>query len=248
MKLIQSSKNEKVKQWKKLHTKKEREKTGLFLVEGEHLVKEAIQAKQIKELMITERYREKFQDDASDYTIYIISKEVEKAIAETETPQGIFAICEQQTITNVSGNRFLLIDAVQDPGNVGTMIRTADACGFDAVILGNGSVDPYNGKVVRSAQGSHFHIPIIRGDLYEWVDELQANGIHVFGTALEGAESIYDIEKVERFALIVGNEGQGVQKELLEKTTKNIYIPIFGQSESLNVSVAAGILMYFLRG
>jgi TrmH family RNA methyltransferase len=150
-------------------------------------------------------------------------------------------------MASINPEKLLLIDAVQDPGNIGTMIRTADAAGIDAVILGEGCADLYNPKVVRSTQGSLFHMPVIKGNLSEIIDELKQIGTPVYGTALEGASPFEEVEKSSRFALLVGNEGQGVSKELLEKTTKNLYIPIYGKSESLNVGIAAGILMYHLR-
>lgn len=249
MKFIQSAKNEKVKQWKKLLTKKERDKTGLFLVEGEHLVFEAKEAGAIEEVIVTEHYYPKLaKSKFSDEQVFVIANSIEKILSDTETPQGIFAVCKQETTKEVKGGRFLLIDAVQDPGNVGTMIRTADAAGLDAVILGTGSVDAYNPKVLRSAQGSHFHLPIIRGNLDEWIERLKEMDIPVYGTALQNAVSMYEANVESSFALIVGNEGQGVSEKLLSKTTQNLYIPIFGKSESLNVAVAAGILMYYLRG
>lgn len=250
MHVIQSIKNEKVKKWKKLLTKKGREKSGLFLVEGEHLVEEAHRARLIEELIITEQFLSRLDSSYLDeYETYQISREVEKVISDTETPQGIFAICRQLAKpVNVTGKRFLLIDAVQDPGNIGTMLRTADACGIDMVVLGEGCADLYNAKVLRAAQGSHFHLPIVKGNLYHWLEKLQGMQIPVYGTALENGEVMTVVEPGHPFALIVGNEGRGVDHKLLAQTTKNLYIPIYGKSESLNVSVATGILLYYLRG
>ena len=184
--------------------------------------------------------------DYGDIPVTMVTDDVMRVLADTETPQGIMAICQQQNInvSNINGKKLLLIDSVQDPGNIGTMIRTADAAGMDAVILGTGCADPYNPKVVRSTQGSLFHLPIIKANLDPFIDELQ---IPVFGTALEGAIPYNQVESTDEFALLVGNEGQGVSKDLLEKTTNNLYIPIYGKSESLNVAVAAGILMYYLK-
>jgi TrmH family RNA methyltransferase len=127
------------------------------------------------------------------------------------------------------------------------MIRTADAAGIDAVVVGKGSVDMYNPKVLRSAQGSHFHLPVLSGDLSEWITKLQAEDIPVYGTALENGVVFTEVDNKETFALLVGNEGSGVDKELLDKATQNLYIPIYGKSESLNVAVAAGILLYYLK-
>ena len=143
----------------------------------------------------------------------------------------------------------LLIDAVQDPGNIGTMIRTADAVGLDAVILGKGCADIYNPKTLRAAQGSHFHIPVVREELTECVDFLQDQGVPVFGTALdEDAVPYSDIHHTGAFAIIMGNEGSGIQPQLLAMTDQNIIIPILGQAESLNVAVATGIVLYgFVR-
>lgn len=109
------------------------------------------------------------------------------------------------------------------------MIRTADSAGLDAVIVGEGSVDIYNAKVLRAAQGSHFHLPIIRGNLHQWIEKLEQNNIPIYGTALKNAVSMYEVTPVDKFALIVGNEGQGVNEELLRKTVKNLYIPIYGK-------------------
>ena len=140
--------------------------------------------------------------------------------------------------------KVLLVDAVQDPGNIGTMIRTADAAGIDAVVLGKGSVDAFNPKTLRSAQGSHFHIPVVRGDLMEWIENLQQDGVRVYGTSLEESISYKAVEPSEAFALMVGNEGSGISPQLLAKTDENVIIPILGGAESLNVAVATGILLY----
>jgi TrmH family RNA methyltransferase len=127
---------------------------------------------------------------------------------------------------------------------LGTLIRTSDAAGMDAVILGEGCADPYNPKVVRSTQGSLFHLPILKADLAVFLATLD---MPIFGTSLEGGVLFETVEKSDTFALLVGNEGQGVAPELLQKTTRNLYIPIHGKCESLNVGVAAGILMYYLQ-
>ncbi|WP_062355279.1 TrmH family RNA methyltransferase [Bacillus kwashiorkori] len=249
MKLIQSPKNEKVKQWRKLLTKKGRDTTKSFLVEGEHLVEEALRANLIQELIVTENYYGKLaKAKYASLEMFVISNEVAKVISDTETPQGIFSVCKQLNETNIEGSKFLLIDAVQDPGNLGTMIRTADAAGIDAVIVGTGSVDIYNSKVIRSAQGSHFHLPVVRSELTRWINQLQQLNIPVYGTSLENGISMYEITPSHSFALIVGNEGQGMSQELLKLTEKNLYIPIYGKSESLNVAIATGILLYYLRG
>jgi RNA methyltransferase, TrmH family len=247
LKHIHSSSNPKVKQWKKLLTKKERDKTGLFLVEGFHLVEEALKAGRIEEIIVQENIDLPSSFDYGATPITSVPPEISKLLAETDTPQGIFAVCYQEKPSSTEGVSYLLIDAVQDPGNLGTMIRTADAAGVDVVVVGNGSVDMYNSKVLRSAQGSHFHLPVIKGDISTWTSMLLDREIPVYGTALENGKPFQEVQPTGSYALIVGNEGNGVSQELLSQTTANLYIPIHGKSESLNVAVATGILLYYLR-
>ncbi|WP_326569823.1 TrmH family RNA methyltransferase [Bacillus niameyensis] len=247
MEHIQSTKNERVKLWKKLLTKKYRDLTDKYLIEGEHLVSEALKTNDVLELVIEEE--RSIHEDWSQHPITTITQEISKQISDTKTPQGIFAVCRKResSIDFNEHSRFLLLDGVQDPGNIGTIIRTADAAGIDGVILGEGTGDLYNPKVIRSAQGSHFHLVIESGDLYTWMGKLKEANISIFGTALEGAVDYKEVRPTDSFALIVGNEGAGVSPEILEKTDQNLYIPIYGQSESLNVSIATGILLYHLR-
>ncbi|MGG3625950.1 RNA methyltransferase [Bacillus gobiensis] len=248
MKYIESAKNQKVKEWKKLHTKKERDRTNTFLVEGFHLVEEALKSEgAVKELILTDQTNLP-KDLNPQINCYVVSEDAFLAISETETPQQIAGVCQMQRSPEVKGEKWLLVDAVQDPGNLGTIIRTADAAGIDGVILGKGTVDAYNSKTLRSAQGSHFHLLLEKRDLLEFTDQLKKQGISIFGTALQDAVSYNQINPSDQFALIVGNEGAGVDPELLEKSDQNLYVPIYGQSESLNVAVAAGILLYHLNG
>ncbi|MDI2586189.1 RNA methyltransferase [Psychrobacillus sp. NEAU-3TGS] len=251
MKRIESPQNSLVKHWKKLlSVRKERDKTGEFIIEGYHLVEEAIKQKeQVLTIMLSDTSEIPANWDVDNLEIVEINDVIQKELAETEHTQGIFAHCKQQTVeeqVQTKWKRLLLIDAVQDPGNIGTMIRTADAAGIDAVILGKGSADAYNPKTLRSAQGSHFHIPIVKGDLHEWIVALKNRQVTVFGTAFENSTPFHQVEKSDSFALIVGNEGSGIHKEILEKTDQNIIVPLLGQAESLNVAVATGILLYGL--
>lgn len=253
MKRIESTQNTLVKHWKKLvTTRKERDKSGEFIVEGFHLVEEALKNKeQLLQIIVREDVDIPSNWNVDNVVIIQITDQIAKEIAETETSQGIFAHCKQQKISNEAINqysKFLLVDGVQDPGNIGTIIRTADAAGIDAVILGKGTVDCYNQKTLRAAQGSHFHLPIIRKDLLPFIDELKVRNIPVFGTSLQNAKPLFEIESRNQFAVIVGNEGAGIQPEILEKTDENIIIPIYGKAESLNVAVATGILLYRLVG
>jgi len=251
MKRIESKQNALVKHWKKLvSTKKERDKTGEYIVEGFHLVEEALKNKeQVIQIIKREDVDLPLRWSLDNVLLVEVTEAVAKEIAETETSQGIFAHCKQRDISEAEQSKWtklLLIDSVQDPGNIGTMVRTADAAGIDAVILGKGCADLYNPKTLRSAQGSHFHLPVLRGNLLDWIETLNERQIPVYGTALENAVDYRQLENNGKFALIVGNEGSGVQPELLEKADQNVIIPIFGQAESLNVAVATGILLYKL--
>ncbi|RLQ91917.1 RNA methyltransferase [Planomicrobium sp. Y74] len=251
MKRIESLQNSLVKHWKKLGTtRKERDKFSEFLVEGFHLTEESLKKKElVKSLIVREGVDIPDSWDIEGVTLYSVTAAVAMEISETEHSQGIFAHCAQPEFTEEdqqNWTRLLLIDAVQDPGNIGTMIRTASAAGIDAVILGKGCADPFNPKTVRSAQGSHFQIPVIRGELGEWVPQLKNAGIPVFGTALQRAIPVHEAETKEQFALIVGNEGSGVAPELLQQTEQNLMVPLYGSAESLNVAVATGILLYSL--
>ena len=244
--MLTSLQNTRVKQWIKLKKRREREKSQTFLVEGFHLVEEAVKSDwAIQEVIVQENM------EAPHWTVHEritqVSKEVFAALADTETPQGIAAVVEMKQFSPEAFRHVLLIDAVQDPGNLGTLIRTADAAGFNGVIIGKGSVDPYNDKVIRATQGSLFHLPLFSGDLKEWVPQLQQQGITVWASALEDAQPYQKISIADKGALIVGNEGAGIKEDLLGLADEKVYIPIYGQAESLNVAVAAGILMYHMK-
>ncbi|WP_249870921.1 TrmH family RNA methyltransferase [Oceanobacillus saliphilus] len=245
--MITSVKNEKVKAWKKLHKRKERANTGLFMVEGFHLLEEAIKSDwEINEIIVLEGTM--LPEWAADFPIESVSENVMAHISQTTTPQGVLAVMAMKKQKVYSGNHFLIIDSVQDPGNLGTIIRTADAAGMDAIILGEGTVDLYNDKVIRATQGSIFHIPIYEANLFEELEHLKRKGFSIWATALLNATNYNETVPEEKVAIVLGNEGAGVQDELLERADRIVTIPIYGKAESLNVSIAAGILMYHLKG
>lgn len=251
MEQIQSVKNDRFKTWKKLQTRKGRDKTGTYLVEGFHLVEEALrQDGLVLELLVSSGVSVPEEWLKGDYDVFEISTEISHLISETMTEQGVFAVVatSEPDMMLLYGKKLLLVDAVQDPGNVGTLIRTADAAGYDCVVLGKGSADLYNPKVIRSTQGSHFHIPVIQADLFDWIANLEEEGVPVIGAVLDDqAKSLNDMTKRDTLALMVGNEGNGISPELQDRLSEKVYIPIYGDSESLNVAVAAGILLYGLR-
>ncbi|WP_019242857.1 MULTISPECIES: TrmH family RNA methyltransferase [Bacillus] len=247
MKFIQSIQNERVKAWKKLLTKKGRDKAGLFLVEGFHLVEEALKQDFVLTLIKDEKIEFPINWNVDGIEIYNTTASVVKELAETETSQAVFAVCKQKKYEEKKYQKLLLLDGVQDPGNMGTIIRTADAAGVEIVVCGEGCVDIYNSKSLRSTQGSIFHLPIVKANLTEYIHGLQDKNIPVFGTSLSNAIDYREVETKECFALVMGNEGNGVREEILNQCTQNLYIPIYGGAESLNVTVATGILLYHLN-
>lgn len=245
MEIITSVQNGKVKAWRKLHKRKERLKSKLFIVEGYHLVEEAWKSNwEIKEVIVMDQtdiplwYKEN--------NITVVSKHVFQSISKTETPQGILAIIEMKQLPLNRDKHLLLVDAVQDPGNLGTIIRTADAAGFGGIILGEGTVDVFNDKVIRSTQGSLFHIPIKESILAEEINTLKNNGYHVWASTLEDAQNYQEVNVPEKVALLLGNEGAGIKQTYIEQADLSVKIPIYGKAESLNVGVAASILMYYI--
>ena len=246
MEAITSVQNEKIKQANKLKKKKERDKTGRVLIEGIHLIEEAVQSDiQIEQLFCLDVSRVDEQVLAAAKETYEITFKVAEALSGTVTPQGVFAIIQKPVYDVKNGQRILLVDRIQDPGNLGTLIRTADAAGFDLILLEKGTTDAYQDKVLRASQGSVFHIAVQSGNLAEFIASFEGP---VYGTALEDAVDYKTITSPASFALLLGNEGEGVAPELLSSTTQNLTIPIYGQAESLNVAIAGSILMYHLRG
>ena len=254
MEFIGSKQNSRVKEWKKLSTKKGRQENKSYLLEGRHLIEEAMESQaKFHAIIGTEDEIEKIVDIAPDgVPLFVINDIISEYITETKNTQGVFAEISlpQKKIdpSYIHNGRWLLLDNIQDPGNVGTLIRTADAAGWDGVIVSSETADVYSPKVVRSMQGSQFHIEVATGDLIDWIDKLQSNSINVYGTNL--SDDSIDYHKVDleiNLGLVLGNEGKGVSSDISEKVSQNITIPIYGKAESLNVAVAGGILMYGLH-
>ncbi|MGR9049120.1 TrmH family RNA methyltransferase [Halobacillus faecis] len=244
--MLTSLQNTKVKEWKKLHKRKYRNQTGNFIVEGFHLVEEVLKSDwEIVEMIVREGTDFSIPEDIP---AVMVNDAVFQAIAETETPQGIAAIVKQKEGSVDQAALTLMLDSVQDPGNVGTLIRTADAAGFDQVILGSGTVDVYNDKVIRATQGSIFHIPVVTGNLEDFVGPMKKDGVQIWASALKDAAPFQQLQAPSKAALIVGNEGQGIRENLLNEADQRVYIPIYGQAESLNVGIAGAVLMYHLKG
>ena len=253
MKIIESTKNDWIKQLKKLEKKKYRDSENKYIIEGEHLVEEAILNKAaIETILVTESSQVVYKEllnEVSREKLTQVTDEIIKHLSSLPSPQPIMAVISKDSIENkeTKTQHLLLLDNVQDPGNVGTMIRTADAAGFSGVLLGEGTADIYNSKVLRSMQGSQFHINLEEVELKEKIISLKEDGYTIYSTELnEKAISYKEITQTDKMAIIMGNEGQGVSEELLQLSDVNVFIPMKGQAESLNVAVAAGIMMFFI--
>lgn len=241
--LITSLENEKIKKYMKLKEKKYRDYYQEFLVEGEHLVIEAYRSGLLEEILL-----EQEEVTMLDKPITYVTKEILTKLSTLETPSHIMGVCKKRVEDSNLGNKLLLLDRIQDPGNLGTIIRSSKAFGIDTVILGNGCVDLYNEKVIRSTQGIGFHMNIVSRNLKEVIKELKESEIPVLGTRVEYGEDIRTLTSrdKEKYALIMGNEGRGVDSEILDLCDKFIYIELNSEVESLNVAIASSILLYEL--
>lgn len=237
--LYSSINNPKIKELAKLKQKKYRDKQGLFLVEGAHLVKEAYESGFLEELLILED-KEFSLDTKTSY----ITKNVLKYLSDVETPVGIIGVCKFKN-TAITGNKLLILDSVQDPGNLGTIIRSSAAFNIDTIIINDKCADPYSDKVIRSSQGMIFKTNIVKKDLYDYLKKIKGK-IPIFGTKVTGGKNIKNIEKFQTFAIIMGNEGKGVDEKLLDLCDEYLYIPMNSKCESLNVGVATSIILYEL--
>ena len=238
--MITLASNNTIKALIKLKQKKYRDETGYYLVEGEHLVEEAMKAKQVECLIST-------KDITSDLPIIVVSNEVMSKLSFTKSPQSIMAKCKiKKEKKLIDGKRYLILDDLQDPGNIGTLIRTALAFSIDQVILSNNCVDLYNDKLLRSMQGANFHISCIYDDLKTVISTLKKNNVKIIGSALENGQDIKQIKISEKMAFVVGNEGNGMNKDILQECDYVGYIPI-NTIESLNVAIAGSIMMYHFK-
>ena len=243
--------NPQIKAIGKLNQKRYREESGYYLIEGFHLVEEALKARvKYREILATEEALSRLAQQGLAYDegkLIKISQSVASHLSSTKNSQDIFMTVKinQPEHFAFSYGKWVLLDDLADPGNVGTIIRTADAAGFDGVILSNKTVDLYNPKVQRSMQGSQFHLNLIKADLPEAIASLKAADIPVYASLLDpSAKQLGDFAPVAQVALIIGNEAHGVSPEIAALADEKLYIPIKGRAESLNAAVAAGIMIY----
>ena len=254
MQVITSKDNENIKYIKKLKEKKYRDQNGEYIIEGTRLIEEAINEEAvIKTIVICDECLESSSInqnllyEIAKYNCIYVDKKIFLTLTDVVNPQGLLAVISKSNPDkkiDYTEDIIVVLDCVQDPGNLGTILRTIDSIGLKQVILSKGCGDIYNPKVVRSTMGAIFRVNVIEVDnIVENITELKKHKFEILATALEESISIYDINYNKK-VIVIGNEGNGVSKEVLEKADKKIKIPMLGKTESLNASVATGIVLY----
>ncbi|OPJ55180.1 TrmH family RNA methyltransferase [Alkalithermobacter paradoxus] len=259
---ITSKENDKIKYTKSLLKKKNRIEEKRYIIEGYKIVKDAIKSNEnIDYVFITDTFLQKqecidtiesIKNKNININIYKVNDKLFREITDTENPQGIVAVVkyEMHSLENIINNKdlnfVLILDRIQDPGNMGTIIRTADASGVDCIILLKGCVDIYNPKVIRSTMGSIFNIPIIEGE-EDIINILKESKFNVVSSTLDTDNYYHKVDYGQKVALVIGNEGSGISKSIIDVSDILIKIPIYGGAESLNAAIASGILMYEIK-
>ncbi len=238
--VITSVNNSKIKEIKKLKNSKYSKEQKLFLIEGEHLVKEAFKLNLLK-LTIS-------LDDAS-YNVpnLIVNKSVLESLSSINSTPNIIGVCKYIDENKPLGNRILILDNIQDPGNLGTIIRSSVAFNFTSVVLSLDTVSKYNNKVIRSTQGMLFNTNVISCDIKSLIKKLKDEDYMIYATDVVGGVNVKDIKKPSKFAIVMGNEGSGVSSDIKDLADCNLYIKMNKDCESLNVAVASSILMYEMQ-
>lgn len=238
--MITSLENKKIKEIVKLKQKKYRDKEAKFIIETPNLIEEAYKQNLLLELFVLDRYKFSL-NVATEY----VTKQVMSKISSLENSY-VLGICKKQITKGLVGNRYLLLDNIQDPGNLGTIIRTALGFNIDTIVLSEETCDLYNEKVIRATEGALFKINIIRRNLVSTIKELKQKNITIYGTNVDRGKDLKNITPSANFALVMGNEGNGITKEIASLTDTNICITTNKELESLNVGVATGIILYQL--
>lgn len=254
MQVITSKDNEFIKEIRKLKDKKYRDLTSKYIVEGIKIIEEAISEKALIDTIVVCEDCEKNGEidpkllyEIAKYNCVYVSEKVFNIITDTKAPQGILAVIKKpEEYKNINYNQdiILVLDNIQDPGNLGTIIRTADSVGLNQIIISKNTTDAYSPKVVRSTMGAIFRVNVIQSeDLIKTIKEIKKHKFNVIATSLGTDKSFYDIE-LNKSAIVIGNEANGVSKEILEIVETKVKIPMFGKTESLNASVATGVVLY----
>lgn len=235
---LESLENKKVKEWTKLLNKKYRDEYGKFIVEGMNLVNEAYQNGYLEELII-----EKGKVLPLDIDTYYVTPEIMKKITSLDNPPIVIGVCRKLEEKEL-GDKILVLDNIQDPGNLGTIIRSACAFNVDTIILSENSVDLYNPKVIRATQGMIFNLNIIEKDLSSFIPLLKAQEYKIYGTDVDGGVNVKSVKEYGKYCIIMGNEGNGISDNIKRLCDKFIYITMNEKCESLNVGVATSIILY----
>lgn len=252
MEEICSKENQLIKEVKKLKEKKFRDRNEEFIVEGFRLCTEALESQyEVKHVFLSENYvqrwenfhmEEKLQKSSK---VYKVADNIVRSMCNTENPQGIAAVVKKKNIPLENKDGFyVLADKIQDPGNMGTIIRSAHACGALGVIITKGTVDIYNDKTIRSTMGSIFHIPIIEDDNLKSINSIKKFGFKLIVSSLDAENNFYDEDIRGNVIISVGNEGNGISPEVMALGDIKVKIPMPGGAESLNAAVSASIMMY----
>ena len=245
---IESKNNNLFKEIKKLKEKKHRIKSNKYLIEGLRFV-EAIKSKvSIDSIIFTESFKEKnpdlFLKINENIKLIQMNEALLKQLCSTENPQGIVGVINMQNKELKSGELVVLVDKVQDPGNMGTIIRTAHAAGAAGIVMTKGTVDIYNDKTLRSTMGSIFYIPIVEDDSLDFVKSLKKEWYKLVVSSLQGKNNFFEENLQGKVMIAVGNEGNGVSDEVYDIADIKVKIPMPGEAESLNVAVATSIMIY----
>jgi TrmH family RNA methyltransferase len=254
MQTITSKDNELIKHIRKLKDKKYRDESNEYLVEGVKLVEEAVKENaKIKQIIVCEDTTRTYEIpthimlEIARYECISVSNKIFNIITQVTNPQGIMAIIEknaQDAQIDYTQDIIVVLDDVQDPGNLGTILRTVDSIGLNQIIVSKGTADAFNSKVVRSTMGAIFRIKIIEVEnLAQAIKEMRKHHFKLMVTSLQTKNSIYDIDFNKKI-IVIGNEANGVSKEIQDMADEKAKIPMLGRTESLNASVAAGVVMY----
>lgn len=254
MQVITSKDNDVVKSIKKLKDKKYRDEEGCYLIEGIKIIEEAIEEKAIIEKIViceeciqSSEINQKLLYEIAKYDCIYVSKKVFESLTTVVAPQGMLAVVRKNsnnTPIDYSQDIILVLDGIQDPGNLGTILRTADSVNLKQIIVSNKTADVYNPKVVRSTMGAIFRVKVIEAEnLVATLKEIKKNKLKIMATSLGGTENIYDIEYKKK-VIVIGNEANGVSKEVLDIADKKVIIPMLGKTESLNAAVATSVILY----
>lgn len=259
MQVITSKDNELVKNIKKLKEKKHRDENNQFIIEGIKLVAEAIEENvDVNCIVVCEdcvndgTIDKKLLYEIAKFKCIYVTEKIFNTLTDVSNPQGILAVIDRQEKKekiDYTQDFIVVLDGIQDPGNLGTILRTVDSAGLNQIILSKETADSFNPKVVRSTMGGIFRVNIIKSDnLIKTLKDLQNKGFEIVVTSLDTNNSIYDINYNKK-VVVIGNEANGVSKEVQELSDKKVKIPMLGKTESLNAGVAAGIMIYeYVRG